>query len=518
MDELLHIIHSLSKNEKRYISQFARIHEKKGKNQYLIVFELLSKENPEQYDEKAFLQSHLDEPWAKYFPQTKQKLKQHILEAMRFYHRENTSRSQLENLLADQLFLKERGAHDASHRMLKKVKKQAVSDESWETLLEINRRERSWVLERRPKEAISVLDKLMKERGEFERMISKENRRRELYERYFAEYRFGQKGTRRQTAIASFEKLISEEERTSRPNDSFEAKLNLLLVKAIHARIRASFQEFYQVYREIMALWASNKKAKQKEPKRHINIISNYANACHNLALYEEMKDQIELLKRFKPKTFELEAEKFQNVVHLDLLLFLNADELERGREVIQREQINGALGVWNGLEVYGEKINAARKRTIIYNTFVLFFFLEEYKEAKTWLDRLFDGAIGSAREDLKALAVIFEPVFWFERENIDLFDSKVRSARYTFKDSKSVEPSFLETIMVELLQQLKGKKGEENLSLYAKEAKNKLVDHYLLQKDQAQQTPVGLDEILYWLESKVSGKSIRSIAKEMKN
>lgn len=505
-DDLLLLIHSLSKNEKRYISQFSKLHEKGEENQYKEIFSLLSKTPIEEYEEDKFRNANKDKPWEKYFPQKKKYLKDLILTAMRLYHREDTIENELEDMLRDQAFLQERGVYDASLRLLNRAKKMAKDNDCYRLFLEINERERKLILERRAKGAIEELGKSLEESHLIQNAKTKEARRRELYERCFAEYRFG-KMTNLARSIEYFGEAIEAEDRFSEAGDSFHAQLDLLLAKSVHARMRSAFQEFHQTYREILALWEGSERMRKENPSRFINVIANYANSCQTLRLIPEMLEQIDKLENFPTSDFNSEAERFQNLAHLKILHFLNTRKLKEAMELID---LNSNDGIERGLSYYKTKVNAARRRTIIYNCFVLYFILENYKKANQWLQRVFDDSIGEARSDLRALSVIFTPVFWYERGDFDSFENFFRSAKYAINDSKEAAPTTLERIMVEFLGKLKSKGGDKRIVELANWAKSKISLAYF--GDESERIPLGLDEFMLWLDSKIIGKPIREI------
>jgi hypothetical protein len=505
-DDLHQLIHSLSKNEKRYVSQFSKLHEKKGENQYKEIFTLLAKIPPEEYDEAQFRNDHTKKPWQKHFPQKKKYLKDLILTAMRLYHRNDKVEKEVEDMLRDQAFLQDRGVYESSQRLLNRAKKIAWENGCTRLLVEINERERNLLLERKSKGVIEELGKSIDEGRQVQQMEAKETRRRELYERCFAEYRFGKKSDR-DRSIEYFAEAIELEESTSEPEDSFKAKLDLLLTKAVHARMRSQFEEFHQTYREILALWEGSERMRKENPKRFIKVIANYANSCHTLKLIPELEEQLEKLENFETKDYESEAERFQNLVHLKLLYFLNTKRIEEADQLVNDESKEG---IEFGLGHYGSKVNAARRRTITYNCFVLYFILEDFQTANGWLQRMFDESIGEARSDLKALSLILLPVFWYERGDYGLFENYLRSAKYSVKDAKEAAPNKLEEIMVAFLNKLKSKKGDERIVEHANWAMDELRKSYF--GEGADRLPLGLEEFMLWLESKIQSKTIREV------
>jgi hypothetical protein len=81
-DITFQLVHSLSRNEKRYFKLFSGL--VKGQKNYLEIFEIMEKQ--QFYDEEALKKKLAKKPYAKQLTYEKHYLRKMILKALRSYH------------------------------------------------------------------------------------------------------------------------------------------------------------------------------------------------------------------------------------------------------------------------------------------------------------------------------------------------------------------------------------------------------------------------------------------------
>src|SRR5688572_16421824 len=96
-ENLISLIHSLSKSEKRYFSLYASRHTIGKQNNTLRLFKKL--EVLKNYSEKKFLEKNRTEAFAKHYRFNKHFLYKLILDSLRAYHSGKTPESEIRELI-----------------------------------------------------------------------------------------------------------------------------------------------------------------------------------------------------------------------------------------------------------------------------------------------------------------------------------------------------------------------------------------------------------------------------------
>lgn len=135
-----------------------------------------------------------------------------------------------------------------------------------------------------------------------------------------------------------------------------------------------------------------------------------------------EVGEIISKLKKLDSKDFNEEAETFQNVVHLELLLMVNTLDFVGQGNLIRR--------VETGLVQYAPKVNTARKLTIWYNTMVLYMINENFSEAHKMVNQIIAHKRFQVRKEIQYVTRLFELVICFELQLWDLPDHLINAVQ----------------------------------------------------------------------------------------
>lgn len=142
-DELFLLIKSLTKNEKKFFTQYVNLYEKNGNPIYLRLFNFLNDE--EQYDEEKIFKKFRDKNFRKNYAVTKHYLKNLIIKTLR--HSELTVReeSDLTVYVLDIKRLMAKGLFGMAKKMIEKLKEEAYADEKFMDVIQLIAMQRSLV-------------------------------------------------------------------------------------------------------------------------------------------------------------------------------------------------------------------------------------------------------------------------------------------------------------------------------------------------------------------------------------
>lgn len=142
-DELFQLIKALSKNEKKFFTQYVNLYEKGASPTYLKLFEYLN--NEENYSEEKVFRKFRDPAFKKNYSVTRHYLKNLIIKTLR--HSEITSREEadLGVFILDIKRLLSKGLIPMAKKMIEKIKADALSDEKFHDALQCISMQRSLI-------------------------------------------------------------------------------------------------------------------------------------------------------------------------------------------------------------------------------------------------------------------------------------------------------------------------------------------------------------------------------------
>ena len=139
-EALFELIQSMNKSEKRYFKVISTRHSIGGENNYMRLFDAVSKQK--KYDEEKLFQLFKEEAFLNRFSITKKRLYDHILSSLDSFHSSNSIDAQLFKLLHSADILYDKSLYDQSKRILRSAEKLAIKHEKTEILLLVADRNR----------------------------------------------------------------------------------------------------------------------------------------------------------------------------------------------------------------------------------------------------------------------------------------------------------------------------------------------------------------------------------------
>ena len=178
-DDLYHLIHSMSKSEKRYFVLDAKKSGRSG-NRYLNLYDAINR--MAEFDDQL-----LKKKFPKNLSSGKAYLYEAILRSMRDYRSPVSKAAQVKERLMDARYLYERGLYQQSTQRIAEAKAMATELEDQFTLLEINKEEHISLFDSRASVKLEHIEKLNEEREKTQRSIGEELKNLDLYYRLLLE-------------------------------------------------------------------------------------------------------------------------------------------------------------------------------------------------------------------------------------------------------------------------------------------------------------------------------------------
>jgi len=218
---------------------------------------------------------------------------------------------------------------------------------------------------------------------------------------------------------------------------------------------------------------------------------------------YGTFQDELVRLSTLEPKSQHAKARLRSVELYHALNHELNFGNLASGAESISR--------IRTFLADFDQAVNSGIKVNFRYNCAVFNFMHGESGEAVADLNALLDMSKGELRSDIRQFAHILLMIIHFDLDNLSLIDYMHRNTYRRFKQQND-----LLWYEADLLSFLKKGWKEAEPSEFRKVCdalKNRLEEQ---QKNSSHRRPTGLQEVLYWLDSKVKNQPLADYYQEI--
>ncbi|MEM7105350.1 MAG: hypothetical protein AAF502_19585 [Bacteroidota bacterium] len=484
--DLFILVKSLTKAEKAFFLKFCNLQQ--GEKNYLKVYREMLK--MEEYNEEKIIKKYKGEKFVKSIHVTRNYLYKQILKSLRSGRVNDLIDTKISNLLVDASTLELKGLYEQSFALLKKARALAQDYHKLPYLLQVIQRQINHVINIKTKNLSETVDHYYEEAVRAGEHYAQEWHYYELNHRLFSLYR--KHGRKKQSAEVETILYDMMSERTLHvfpAEGTFYSRYLFHNIHAISHLIKTEFSEARKHYEAIISIWESHPKIVEEKPHLYKIHVSNYLNCLHWNSDYEPFMKAIEKLENLRSRSFDEEAETFQNVVLLKLLYYLNTQQFEKGKEL--------AEPIEAGLKKYASKVNKAREITLWYNMTVLYFASEDYGEALGALGRILHDERSEIRQDMQRFSRILELIFHYELGNTEVLEFFYRSTIRKLKRKGGMD-EYEETV----LNYLK--------SIFFAVNKREAIDHLEDLRDalekfkQSQKKLLGYGELMIWIGNKL--------------
>ncbi len=491
-DELHHLIHGLSGSEKRYFKQEAIKNNGGEVPNYLHFFEAYAK--METYDE-ATLKAL---PYIKYFSESKNHLLAKTLECIRNFEKKHFQTLRLKEMIADIQILISRGLPKQGIKYIKKAKAIAIDLDDQTSLLEILYQERKLYLSQTTPDHLEMISLLNLERTNSVKKLESLDHYIKLTDDLFMQasqqLSLQNKEDEEQLAKATPIHLLTVAESDL---EGLALRFYYTAQGALN-RLKQDAKNLLLYFKKLSAWWENHPKIAEERPSLFIIDVSNLILAAHFNQDYNLMRTTLEQLKNIKPKTFHDQQLHFSYSLN-QIIYALETADLEAANTVL--------IGARRGINKY--RIKGKRKAVLQINIALVHFFREEYESCSNALTDLTKGRIVEIRTDIRCLAHLIQMIVYYTLNQLGKLDALHRRTTELFRKLDLAEDSF-EYQVLERVKNLQYFLPHEQASAF-----ETFADQLSAITDNPNsKTPLGLDEINIWIQSKVQKKPLRTTYK----
>lgn len=501
-NDLHRLIHSLSGEEVRSFRKFAKRNNKGGKNNALQLFQAIL--GQEEYEEDKIKEKFKGDAIGKNLPSEKNYLLKLIFKSMRVRQEDKGVDEILRQMLADLHFLMGKDLRDLFQKTLQKARKLAQENDRFTVLLQLAYMERLVVKKQSVKDTKQELEALhlhvkdlMEEMKEFWAYA-------ELHDLMYLSLRRDtntrDKQTRESISALSSHPLLYREA----PPVSFQARMYFYSFKGILAQFEGDFEEVARIRRRALDDWEMAPQMIKNHPGQYIQALSNYLEICHRTGNWEEFPIMIDRIRGVKVGT------RTEKVTQINVAL-LHETTYSFGTMAFDRA-LNLQPVLERELEEIAPFLPKGRYFAHLYNLAVLNLLYSLWEKASRWLHKIYQEIPSNHRVDIQYAAHILLIISHHELGDVDYLESLFRAYKRFLTQHQGVGP--FDKVMKTFLRKLI-KHGPGTLSKDKVRELHETLSEIFADKSGPQ--ALGLEEVMYWCESKLEGCMIIDVLSRQK-
>ncbi len=499
--DLFYLIKSLTQTEKRHFKLYATKLSEGKAPEYLQLFQAI--DAMATYDEQKLKQKFKTKTFVKQLHVVKNYLTGAILKSLVSYHDESSAHNTLAHLLQTIEILYDKDLHPLCLKQIEKgiklCKKYGMHTFlfqflEWQTRILMRRQEYTRVLAtiQQQMDLVSNLHKYLHAK---QKAIKVHNT---LITKGFPR-------TTEEVAALKAETVDFIDNTTAPGNNIQEEYYRLFSLSSYYAG-SGEHKKRTATMEKLFTMLNSNMNYSLEHPQLYLSTLNNYYNALANSGRIKKAGEILEAIreyaqklnsKRHSSKTY---AMLVSYDIELEISIFTNqtAKTVKLAPEILQ--VIQKADGVF-------QKSNTLE---LMYNMARVFFISQKYSDALDWINRIINEQMQHVREDLNIAARILYLVIHYELGNNMLLDSIIASTKNSIKYKRRLFKT--EQTILSFMHRLNHAQNEEGkrtlLSKLATTVTTAL-------KDPKESNPAILSDLLAWIESKLTAKSMGAILAE---
>jgi hypothetical protein len=500
-DDLFDLINIMSKSEKRYFKVSATQHTVKGKNKYVLLFDLINKQKV--YNEKAIKLAITDKMLQKNFAVEKNYLYNFLLKTLTSFHGQKSLNAKASNSLYTISLLTSKALYNQSSKLIEKTIKFAEQSENFTLLLELLKLKIDYL------EGVADNQKIQET---YKRMFEIQNIQGNVMEyRYYHNLMYDLLSELGKTAkneiIKKAEELLDNDLLKSEDNGLCnESKIKFNEIWVLYCYLKKDFKKGFSYSERSIEIIDSLPLFITEKQSIYISSLNNYIIFGTSIREFEKAYEKVGILKSLltKDSTNRSNISIFSSTALIETHNFVATSQFEKIYDIIEELE--------TGVELFGDKLFLSQKYGLFFNISTLFFINGDFNLALKWINKIIHFEEPKARTDMMGFAWVLNLLIHFELKNHDYLDYLMKSThRYLANKNQLIitAKALMDAIKVQIKFSDKNKKDEAYLTclklIQSPECKNELGDAESF-------------ELQLWVKSKVEGRSFSSLIEEYNN
>ena len=220
--------------------------------------------------------------------------------------------------------------------------------------------------------------------------------------------------------------------------------------------------------------------------------LGNYLTSCFFLNKFKAFPNILKRLDAIPRETFEEERDHFQNVLHFELIYYINTNQYQ--------EAIDLAKIIEQQLDTkFKGALTHAREISMSYNIACLYVVVEDYTAALTWIQRINNFEKADIRRDTRRIARILQIIAHYELENDRVVEHMLSNTPRSL--SRTLKLDALEELILKYLKVL------QNTPTYPKVGRQAIFQKFkeeLTEFSATYNNPEGVGVVSVWIENRL--------------
>ncbi len=512
-EDLFELIQTLSVTEKRYFKVFATNHKSDNIN-YLTLFDALCE--LDRYDEEKLVKKLERKAKDKAKKDHRGQLNQDmhylykvLLQAIRQYN-SKLKHITIRDLTSDAILLRDRGLLKQAEKRIAKAKEIARKYFYHSALLELNRLDRVLIWSLEDSDEIAKTNELIAEKDHILKILEEEMAYEDLYAQVCNAIGYQASFVKNEAQFEAIAQKISALFSQKEPDElSPNSRLRRYQTGIIHSMAERRFEDTNEFINQMFNWWESYDHLKEEEFFRYQFSLSGIITYLFNSNKPEEM---MQLLLKIRERSTGIPNEQamiFHFTINYELLYYLNTGKVHKAKDMLAE--------IEKGIQQYPLPIK--KRISIAYNAAMACFFDEDYSYCETWLLRIKMHARNRFRKELIRMAFLLHVIILENQP--DRQEKAILDAQKYFRKEKEApgdeiarkkNKQFEEEILRLISKIMHAPLNQSEKAQHAQALKDYLI---MMRSEPSSSRLYGIDELLFWCESKLKQKSLRSVFTE---
>ena len=489
-DNIYQLIKSLSGSEKRYFKVFSKRHVINGANKYEKLFDIYDSLPDTGYDE-AELKKQLKKGFSKNLADDKKNLQEMIMKAMLSFHSGNSVDNQLNDLLAEEDFYRQKRLNDLRRKTIAKAKDLAAKYERYTVLLALIDREIRFKTEMNPDELIEFAKTFEKEKRLVLEKIHTASILRSINSWFLINFRVNPGNATKSFWNEAEARLNDPVMKLYKAGLSYTCDVNYYKIWAIYFRMKKDHIKHNDYTRMVYECY-------ERYPLQKINDRSAYKIALYNYVAslfaiydYDNMRKMLDHAASIEALNEDEAGEDFQNITFYRQMYYTNTWQYA--------EAVKMANEINEGIKKYRTKVNKARELAMYNNIAIAYLMIENWDDMLTYTEKILMDKT-DVRLDIKYRSMLYQLIAHYEMNNHEMLLYLLRNTERLLKKREAFHQ--LEESLIKVLDKLL-KHGKDYFRTREAEAK-KMASNLLAR-----------DELNLWFRSHCTRIPISVLAKD---
>ena len=489
--DLFQLIQRMSRAEKRYFTlQASATGESKH---YVILFEELDK--MEEHDEEALKKRLIKKGIkVKQLHVLKNYLYHFILKSLRSFNEQKTTDQKLLTLLAEAGILQDKGLYEQCQKILNSAEKIAVKHEKYLFLIEILIRMIYLNLDWRSENVEKYIMGLHEKIDDARKKIGNET----TYLKYSNQFLLWAR-TNKQADIAKSDlinhPLLKDESMALTPF----SKIFFNFSHGAYMRSKRDIVSANEFFKKMLDNWHENPHFLHDNSKMYKAHLANYLGSCMDVKKFDVFENRLKEFESIPDQSYHAKAATFRNYYYISLYYLLNAGKWNEAIRIVP--------AIEKGLIEYEATIPMSRIFIFCSNIAILFFMLEKWDHSLRWLNKIPVGKKIEPRKDVQVYARVFKLIIYYEMGFFNMFDDLYQSVYRGLKNENRLLR--FERLMLSFIRELHRSPTEKVKRAVFEDYKSQLT---IVTKDPSTPRIIGLQDVMIWIENKLTGRPMVEI------